>query len=96
LRTPSSSGTVLNKRFGEEGFRIALVARNAGRFQSFVEDLAAEGVEAEAFAAGLADRGSHQAVVAAITGRFGPIDVAVLDGPADFATFKQTAGVIAA
>ena len=36
-------GVSTARRFGKEGFRIALVSRNAGRLKSFVEDLAAEG-----------------------------------------------------
>ncbi|WP_370948204.1 SDR family NAD(P)-dependent oxidoreductase [Amycolatopsis sp. cg5] len=64
------------RRFGKEGYRVALVSRNAGRLKSFVDELAAEGVKAEAFTADLADIGGHAALVEAI----GDIDVAVING----------------
>jgi short-subunit dehydrogenase len=67
------------RRFGRESHRVALVSRNAERLKSFVDDLAADGVEAAAFTADLVDRSTHAAVVAAVTDRFGPIDVAVLN-----------------
>lgn len=59
---------------------MALVSRNAGRLQSFVEELAAAGVEAAAFPAELSDRAAHAGVVDAVNARFGAIDVAVING----------------
>jgi len=76
------------RRFGKEGFRIAFVARSADRLKSFVDDLAAEGIEAAAFPADLDDRSTHRGVVDAITDRFGTIDVAVINGIADYTAFR--------
>jgi short-subunit dehydrogenase len=81
-------GVSAARRFGKEGFRIALVSRSADRLKSFVDDLAAEGIEAAAFPADLGDRSAHRGVVEAIIGRFGTIDVAVINGIADFTTFR--------
>jgi NADP-dependent 3-hydroxy acid dehydrogenase YdfG len=68
-------GRSVARRFGQEGFRTALVARNRERLEGFVEELAAEGIEAAAFTADLADREALIGTVEAITARFGQIDV---------------------
>jgi NADP-dependent 3-hydroxy acid dehydrogenase YdfG len=81
-------GVATARRFGREGFRIALVSRNADRLESFVDELAADGVEAAAFPAQLGDRGTHEGVVAAIIERFGSIDVAVINGFVDFSAMR--------
>ncbi|MFD8495500.1 SDR family NAD(P)-dependent oxidoreductase [Amycolatopsis sp. NPDC059657] len=74
------------RRFGKEGYRIALVSRNADRLKSFVDDLAAEGISAEAFPANLADISAHTALVEAI----GDIDVAVINGYLDYEALRPT------
>ncbi|QXE38657.1 SDR family NAD(P)-dependent oxidoreductase [Streptomyces sp. GMY02] len=71
----SGLGTALGRRFGKEGFRVALIARRAERLQAIVEALAAEGVEAAAFPADLSDPANARPVVDAIRERFGRIDV---------------------
>jgi len=68
-------GRSVARRFGREGFRVALVARNRARLAAFTDELAGEGIEAAGFAADFADRGRLPGVVAAITDRFGPVDV---------------------
>jgi NADP-dependent 3-hydroxy acid dehydrogenase YdfG len=68
-------GRSVARRFGREGFRVALVARNQARLAAFTEELAGDGIEAAGFAADLADRRRLPGVVAAITDRFGPVDV---------------------
>jgi short-subunit dehydrogenase len=77
-------GIATARRFGKEGYRVALVSRNPERLQSFVDDLAAEGVEAAAFPADLSDRDKHADLVDAIKARFGGIDVAVINGLIEF------------
>src|SRR5256885_502184 len=67
------------RRFGKEGFEVALVARNAARLTSFVDDLAADGVSAKAFPVDLSDRATHAGLVAEI----GTVDVAVINGYVD-------------
>src|ERR1700722_11849814 len=68
-------GRSVARRFGREGFRVALVARDQARLAAFTEELAGVGIEAAGFAADFADRGALPGVVAAITDRFGPLDV---------------------
>ncbi|MEV6296644.1 SDR family NAD(P)-dependent oxidoreductase [Streptomyces sp. NPDC051896] len=71
----SGLGTALARRFGKEGFRVALVARRAERLQAMAEELASEGIEAVAFPADLSDPGNARPVIEAIRERFGRIDV---------------------
>lgn len=68
-------GTALGRRFGKEGFRIALVARRPEKLRAIVEELTAAGVEAFAFPADLSDPTNGRDVVDAIRERFGRIDV---------------------
>lgn len=68
-------GTALARRFGKEGFRAALVARNPERLDAAVAELAAAGIEAAAFPADLSDPAAARSVVDAIKERFGRIDV---------------------
>jgi short-subunit dehydrogenase len=68
-------GLAVARRFGREGFRVALVARNPGRLDGLASTLTSEGVEAAAFPADLADRAAALAAAEAIEVRFGPIDV---------------------
>ncbi|MEV5177494.1 SDR family NAD(P)-dependent oxidoreductase [Streptomyces flaveolus] len=71
----SGLGTALARRFGKEGFRVALVARRAERLQAMVEELAAEGIDAAAFPADLSNPDNARPVIDAIRERFGRIDV---------------------
>jgi short-subunit dehydrogenase len=68
-------GLAVARRFGREGFRVALVARDAGRLDSMAAGLAGEGVQAAGFAADLTDRTAVLSAVDEIQARFGPIDV---------------------
>lgn len=68
-------GLSVARRFGREGFRVALVARDTDRLDTFVKALDAEGITAAAFPADLLDRDRLPAVLDAITDRFGPVDV---------------------
>lgn len=68
-------GTALARRFGTEGFQVALVARRADRLQAIVDELAGENIEAEAFPVDLFDPVNARAAVEAIKDRFGRIDV---------------------
>ena len=68
-------GRSVARRFGREGFQVALVARNQARLAAFTEELAADRVEAAGFAADIADRDALPGLVEAITARFGPVDV---------------------
>ncbi|MGW6908669.1 SDR family NAD(P)-dependent oxidoreductase [Streptomyces sp. NPDC054940] len=68
-------GVSVARRFGREGFRVALVARRRERLEALVEQLAGEGIEAAAFPADLSAPAEVPALVAAIRDRFGRIDV---------------------
>lgn len=68
-------GVSVARRFGREGFRVALVARRKDRLDALVEVLAGEGIEAVAFSADLSEPAGVPALVGAIRERFGRIDV---------------------
>lgn len=68
-------GAAVARRFGREGFQVALVARNRERLETAARDLAAQGIEAQGFAADIADRAAVSRAVDEIEARFGAIDV---------------------
>lgn len=78
-------GRPVARRFGREGFQVALVARNPARLDAFTGELAKEGIEAAGFAGDLADRSALPAMIEAVTGRFGPVGVLEPLNPADLA-----------
>ena len=61
------------RRFGAEGFSIALVARNEARLRSAAERLSSSGVRAAAFAVDLGDPAAVKALVADARATLGPI-----------------------
>ncbi|HEX4224938.1 MAG TPA: SDR family oxidoreductase [Pseudonocardiaceae bacterium] len=65
-------GRSLARRFGREGFRVALIARTRPKLDTLVAELAHDGIEATAVTADLTD----QAELAAAIEQIGPIDVA--------------------
>jgi len=68
-------GISIARRFGREGFRVALVARRQDRLDALVARLADDGIEAAAFPADLTEPTQARAAVDAIRARFGRIDV---------------------
>src|ERR1700731_3767276 len=68
-------GRSVARRFGREGFQVALVARNQARLDAYTGELAENGIEAAGFAGHIADRDALPAMIEAIMARFGPIDV---------------------
>src|SRR5260370_2995576 len=68
-------GRSVARRFGRDGFQVALVARNPTRLDAYTGELAADGITAAGFAGDLADRDALPGMIEAITARFGPIDV---------------------
>lgn len=71
----SGLGMAVARRFGREGFRIALVARRPDRLDALMGQLTAEGVDAAAFPADLNVPTQAAAVIAAIREYFGRVDV---------------------
>jgi short-subunit dehydrogenase len=67
-------GASVARRFAREGHQVALVARRAEPLQALADELTAEGIEAAAFTADLADQAAAVAAVDAIRARFGRID----------------------
>ena len=63
------------RRFGHEGFRVALVARNRDALDETVRLLSSEGVEAAGFQADIADPAQALRAADEIEARFGGIDV---------------------
>ncbi|WP_157183321.1 SDR family NAD(P)-dependent oxidoreductase [Sciscionella marina] len=72
-------GLATGRRFGREGFAVTLLARRAERLDGFARELRAKGIEADAHPADLADRATHEGLLAEL----GPVDVAVLHGLLD-------------
>ncbi|ANN15503.1 short chain dehydrogenase [Amycolatopsis orientalis] len=68
-------GLSLARRFGREGFRVALVARTTKNLDALVAELARDGIEATGFAADVYEPEQIEAAVAAI----GRIDVAAFN-----------------
>jgi len=73
-------GASTARRFGREGFRVALVARREDRLDALAAELAAEGVQARAFPADLSLPQEAPALIGSIRDRLGRIDV-VAYGP---------------
>lgn len=83
-------GISVARRFGREGYRVALVARRREPLDALVAELTGEGIEAAAFTEDLRRTERIPALVAAIRERFGRIDIMV------YAPFSPTALVSAA
>ncbi|MFG1790894.1 SDR family NAD(P)-dependent oxidoreductase [Nocardia sp. NPDC049149] len=73
------------RRFGREGFRVAVLGRNPDKARRHAADLAAEGIEAAAFPTDVTDEKQVDAAIAHIESTLGPIDVAMHGAAADIA-----------
>ena len=62
------------ERFGQAGFQVALVARNAERLAAGVKALEGKGIHAQAFPADLGDPSQARAVVREVRKAMGPVD----------------------
>jgi len=78
------------RRFAAEGFRVAVVARNAERLAGVVQALAKDQVIAKAFPCDLGDTAAVKKLIADISSSFGPIKVlhwnAYIGGAGDLKT----------
>lgn len=68
-------GLSIAKRFGIEGFQVALVARNAERLSEMVTILRAKGIEASYFTADIYKEEQIEEAIIQIKGKYGQIDV---------------------
>lgn len=71
---PGISDSVARK-FGKEGFAVALVARNAGRIAEAAKKLEADGITAKAFPCDLGNGDAVRALVREVRGSLGPVSV---------------------
>ncbi len=71
---PGISAAVARK-FGSEGFQVALVARNAERLSASANALVEAGIQAKAFPCDLSDSAAVQRLVADVRAQLGPITV---------------------
>jgi NAD(P)-dependent dehydrogenase (short-subunit alcohol dehydrogenase family) len=83
-------GMSMARRFGREGFAVALVSRTDARHAGYRAELAADGVESRSYAADVMDAEQVRAVLARIAGDLGEIDT-VYYGPA---TASFGAGIV--
>lgn len=72
----SGLGTAVARRFGREGYAVALVARRAGPLGALADTLQSEGIDAAAFPADLSDTDGIPGVVEAMRTRFGAVEAA--------------------
>lgn len=68
-------GLSLAKRFGKEGFQVALVARNAVKLQEMVDQLKVAGIQASYFTADIYSKEQIEQAIHAIKEKYGQIDV---------------------
>ena len=80
------------RRFGREGFSVAIVARSAERLSAAAKSLADAGVQAKAFPCDLGDTEAVRAMVRDVRAALGPISVvhwnAYTGGAGDLTTSK--------
>lgn len=68
-------GLSLAKRFGKEGFQVALIARNAEKLLNLVEELTSAGIEAAFFTADIYNKEQIEGAISGIKEKYGSIDV---------------------
>ncbi|WP_314147413.1 SDR family NAD(P)-dependent oxidoreductase [uncultured Leifsonia sp.] len=68
-------GLAIARRFGSEGYDVALISRSTAKLDALVDELAAEGITAAGFAADVLDRPALRAALVAAKEHFGGIDV---------------------
>jgi NADP-dependent 3-hydroxy acid dehydrogenase YdfG len=68
-------GLTVARRFGREGFAVALISRNLERLDGLAATLQSEGVTAAGFTANVRDAPSLTAALEAATAALGPIEV---------------------
>ncbi|MHA7190573.1 SDR family NAD(P)-dependent oxidoreductase [Arthrobacter sp. MDT2-16] len=68
-------GAAVARRFGAEGFSVALLSRNQGKLDALADDLGKEGIHARGFAADVRNPDSIAAALESAAETLGPIEV---------------------
>ncbi|MXG88218.1 SDR family NAD(P)-dependent oxidoreductase [Nocardioides flavescens] len=68
-------GAAVARRFGREGFAVALISRHQGRVDALAAELEGDGVQAKGYAADVRDPDSIAKVLERATQELGPIEV---------------------
>ena len=68
-------GAAVARRFSQEGFSVGLISRNQSRLDVLADELRADGVEAQGFAADVRDPKSIATALERVTETLGPIEV---------------------
>ena len=68
-------GAAVTRRFGREGYDVALIARDRARLDALAADLAGDGVTARGFSADVRDPKALQAVLDAAHATLGPVEI---------------------
>ena len=71
----SGLGAAVARRFGAEGFTVALIARHQGRVDALAAELLAEGISAHGFTADVRDPASITRTLEQVAETLGPIEV---------------------
>ncbi|MEJ8305209.1 SDR family NAD(P)-dependent oxidoreductase [Saccharibacillus sacchari] len=80
-------GLSIAKRFGAEGFRVALLSRNAAKLDTLVQELKSLNIEARAYPADVSDLDALRSSLQKMKQDFGSIDVLEFSPYAGFETF---------
>lgn len=70
-------GAAIARKLGKDGFKLALAARSADALKAFAGELAADGIEAEAFPCDVSDAAQVEAMFKGIQEKFGRLDAVV-------------------
>ena len=70
------------KKFGQEGFKVALISRRIDALQQYEEDLRNEGIEAKGFPGDVSSEESLKAAIDSVIKLYGKIDVLLYNAAA--------------
>ncbi|RPK31373.1 SDR family NAD(P)-dependent oxidoreductase [Paenibacillus xylanexedens] len=85
-------GMSIAKKFGQNGFRVALIARNEEKLNQLVIELEQLGIEAASFQADILNKEQIEMAFAAIKEKYGFIDVLEYSPTPSFDTVAQLKG----